>query len=175
MIFDEADTIIGSRKNDFNSHKEDKKLLETIMINLQNIQEYPNVYSILMSNMPKECDEAAMRAGRIDQKWEIGLPTEKDREEAFSKSIKTINNRAGYEVIRNCNSLELAKITPHFNYADIDCVVKSALNLKARELSLKRKSGKVISGFIGQNRLETAILEHKEKFLQEIDLKRYIL
>lgn len=169
---DEAESLLGKRGGS-NSHKEDDKLLTTIMKNLQSVHDTPKMYVVLMSNLPEACDEASLRAGRVDRKYEFELPKQDEREQAFSHFINQVNNNAGYAVIRGYDSKELSKISDGFNYADIRNSVDSAVKNRASEV-LDDKSDKLIAApFIKGKRLEKAVLTHKNKFHKKDGIKGF--
>lgn len=163
-VLDEADALIGSRKNLIQSHSEDRKVLETIMKNMQTAHDIPNVYVVLMSNLPEDCDEAMLRAGRIDKRINFGLPNKSERKIAFQKVINQINEKVGYQVIRCYNLDSLVDLSKDFNYADIKQSITAALKSKAREMIKDKKPGIKITGYIKQNRLEKSVKEHSQDF-----------
>ena len=143
MIFDEAETIFGKRLSN-NAHKEDSKLLNTIMMNMQKLHNTDNAYIVMMSNFPNAFDEASIRAGRVDKHYTFTKPNRVEREKAFEHAIIQINEKAGYSVVRNYNISELANISNEFSYADIMESVKAAVKIRAKQLSRseERRVGK---------------------------------
>ena len=163
VVLDEVDALLIQR-NSLHVHAEDKKLLETLMKHLQIAHDEPNVYVVMMSNLPELCDEASLRAGRVDKKYKFDLPNLKERKEAYINFICEKNKRAGYMVIRNYEVNKLAEMSETFNYADINSVVESAVRKRCKEIINKRRDKIITMGYIRQNRLEEMILEHKENF-----------
>ena len=47
------------------------------------------------------------------------MPNYSERKTAFDKAINSINNKAGYQVIRNHKTSILAEMSKEFNYADV--------------------------------------------------------
>jgi len=164
IVFDEADNLFGHRTNT-QSHKEDSKVLATIMKNLQTVHDRENLYSVMMSNFEDAFDEASIRAGRIDKKYVFKKPTLPEREFAYIHTIDQINKRARYKVVRNYNTSELSKMSNEFSYADIVESVNSAVKQRVKELSKVRKNRIITAGYISQKRLETSINKHKTKFV----------
>lgn len=163
VIFDEAEVLFGDRRNN-NSHKEDSKLLNTIMKNMQRLHDTDNMYAVLMSNYPDAFDTASIRAGRIDKKYEFLLPNQKEREFAYNHTIQKLNNKAGYKVIRDYDINKLSKLSKEYSYADIVESVNSAVRTRAKQISVTREKGTVPAGYISQKRLEDSVGSHRLSF-----------
>ena len=166
ILFDEAEVLFSNRANS-GDHKEDNKLLNTIMKNMQTVHDTNNLYAILMSNYPEAFDDASIRAGRIDKRYEFTMPDAEERKVAYQHSIDQINKKAGYQVVRNYSTDVLAELTKGYSYADIAESVNAAVKQRAIEISRDRKPGVVPHGYIRQNRLEDAIAKHQAAFKQE--------
>jgi len=163
IVLDEAEVLFGKRQN-VKSHNEDHKLLDTIMKNMQQVHDTPNLYAVLMSNYPDAFDEASIRSGRIDKRYEFLMPNYEERKIAFKHTVNQINERAQYQVVRNYDLDTLSEMSNDFSYADIVESVKSAVKLRASQIS-KKISGRVVTaGYIRQNRLEDSIIEHAINF-----------
>lgn len=162
-IFDEADVLFGKRSS-LQSHKEDSKVIETIMKNMQTAHDLNNMYTIIMSNFPDVFDEASIRAGRIDKKYIFNSPNLSERETAYQHTINKINDKAGYQVVRGYGVEKLSQLSDGFSYADIAESVNSAVKQRVKELSNIRKDKIIIAGYISQNRLENSIKHHKSNF-----------
>ncbi|MFW6283211.1 MAG: AAA family ATPase [Minisyncoccales bacterium] len=164
VVMDEFDAVGQSRRSSGSrGHNEDKKVLETIMKNLQTSHDKNNMYVVLMTNEPDSCDEAVLRAGRIDQKVKFNLPKPKERDYAFREAIRKVNKNAGYFVIRGIHYDNLVEMSEGFNYADIFQSVENAVKKRAKELYLEtgdiNKQGRVY-----RSRLENAVMEHKKSY-----------
>ena len=164
ISIDEADALISSRKEGIQSHAEDRKVLETIMKNVQATHDMEGVYLTLMTNTPDIVDEAVLRAGRIDRRIDFKLPVYEERVYAFKSIIKNINKNAIYKVIRNYNSENLGELSEGFNYADIQQCLQKSLRDKAKDLIKAKKPGIVTAGYISQGKLEKAVREHSNEF-----------
>lgn len=162
-ILDEAETLFGHRTNTL-SHKEDSKLLATIMKNLQKVHDTDDMYLVMMSNFPNAFDKASIRAGRIDKKYTFDKPNQSEREFAFNHTINKINDLAGYQVVRNYNTKLLSDISDKFNYADIVESVNSAVKKQVKEITEIRKDKIITAGYITQKKLEDSITKHKSSF-----------
>lgn len=167
IVFDEADSIFGKR-NSSRGHKEDSKVLETIMKNMNDLQYMDNAYVVLMSNFPEAFDEASIRAGRIDQKYIFGNPGEAEREFAYRHAIKKVNAKARYNVIKSSRPKTLAEISNGFSYSDIVESVNSAVKNKAREVASRPKSEKIdLNIYLGQKDVRDAVMGHRAKFIKK--------
>lgn len=165
-IFDEADVVFGKRGQGSGSHKEDEKVLNTIMKNIQKVHDTPNAYAIMMSNFPEAFDEASIRAGRIDGKYEFGMPNYNERQQAYQATIRKINNKALHAVIRGYDTDALAKISDDFSYADIVESTEAAVKRKVREIA-RTKTNKIIPAqFITQKGLVASVEGHKKMFIK---------
>ena len=164
IILDEADALLGSRKSGVQCHAEDRKVLETIMTNIQLVHDAPNMYLAMMTNLPEICDDAVLRAGRIDKKYKFDLPNIEERQDAFVKVVEIINEKAGYKVLRGINYQRLAEMSEGYNYADIHSCVENALKKRA-EVMIKSNSKEIIKcPHVRGESVEKEIKEHTEKF-----------
>ena len=161
---DEADSLFTSRKSKVQSHSEDRKILDTLMKNIQIAHDTDNIYVTLMTNLSEDMDEASLRAGRIDKKIKLELPNKEERKIAYEHAINQANNKAKYKVIRIKDINTLANLSDNFNYADIFQSVESSLRIKAKDLIRTKTKGVVRAGYIQQGSLERAINSHKDSF-----------
>ena len=163
IIFDEAETLFGKRMNG-NAHKEDAKVLNTIMTNMQILHNTENIYSVMLSNFPDAFDEASIRAGRIDKHYKFTKPNKSERNDAFRFAINKINEKAGYSVIRNYDIYSLSDISDGFSYSDVVESISSAVRLRAKQLSEIRSDKIIRAGYVRQNRLEQSVINHRDMF-----------
>lgn len=163
IVLDEADSLLGKR-GDIRSHAEDKKVLETIMKNLQTVHDTPNMYVVMMTNLIEICDEASLRAGRVDKRFKFELPNKTERSLSFKKAADKFNTKAGYQVVRGINEEVLASKSAGLSYADIFQVVESAIRERALELSKVRVENIIPAGYIHQKRLEDMLDKHTIQF-----------
>ena len=164
-IFDEADNLFGHRTST-HSHKEDSKVLATIMKNMQRLHDTDNMYLVLMSNFPDAFDKASIRAGRIDKKYVFSSPNESEREMAYTHAINQINEKAGYMVVRGYNTRDLAKISNNFSYSDVIESINSAVKQRVKEICKVRKNKIITAGYVNQKRLEDSVNSHKSSFVK---------
>jgi len=138
--FDEIDVIMGKRHS-CDSHKEDDKLLDCLMTNLQNINSYShNEFFFGMTNFEDALDKAAIRSGRIDDIVQFELPNKKELEKAYKMKVRETNAKhrmtAKKEIpklIGNLNYKELAQESSEFNYADVTQIMDNVLRKVARK------------------------------------------
>lgn len=166
VVLDECDALLQSRTGGVQGHSEDRKVLETIMKNLQILHDTPNMYAVLMSNLPEACDEASLRAGRIDKKYKFGLPDVDERSQAFKLAINQANRRANYKVVRGQQYGPLSLGSEGFSYADIMQTVEEAVRGRAKEVAMDKTKGIMPAAYITQKRLETAVANHTKNFIK---------
>jgi SpoVK/Ycf46/Vps4 family AAA+-type ATPase len=159
---DECDSLFMSRTSHVQTHSEDRKVLETIMKNMQIVHDTPNIYLVAMTNLPEICDDATLRSGRIDRKIKFDLPGYDERVHAFEQSIEALNQRAYYKVIRGAKPKVLAEMSEKFNYADINTVVDRAVKERARIYARENPNTLAKLAFVSQNMLEKALLDVKD-------------
>ena len=161
VICDEADSLFGKRKNS-RIHKEDHKIIETLMKNIQITHDTEHMYLILMSNLPESIDSAILRAGRIDKRYTFKLPDIEERQIAFEHAISQKNKKVNRGVIRVPHPDVLAELSDGFNYADIYQCVESALRERVKELIAESLPPE--NSCINQSNLERAVRTHKDQF-----------
>ena len=167
LFLDEADALLASRSGGIQSHSEDRKILETIMKNLQIAHDTPNFYVALASNTPEQCDSAALRAGRIDQKYIFELPTVAEREIAYQRAVDRVCGVAGYKVVRGAPIDALAKASKGFSYADIQQSVDEAVRTRAKEVILDKTPGIIPAAYVSGKRMLVALEQHRDKFVKK--------
>lgn len=164
--FDECDALMSPRGGS-NSHKEDDKLLETLMKNLQYIDERgDNEYVILATNFPDGLDKASIRSGRINHKLEFKLPDYEGRQKLFYGYISKVNKLASYKVIRNFNLGNLAEASEEFSCADIEAVIDKAMHYKIKTELRTKEPGVVKAYWIGEDYLLAAINKVRDEKIQ---------
>jgi ATP-dependent 26S proteasome regulatory subunit len=165
--FDECDVIM-SQRGGMHSHKEDDKLLETLMKNLQNINDRNlNEYVFFSTNFVESLDKASIRSGRIDRHIKFNLPDLETRKELFKGYINLSNTRAGYQVIRGYNIDNLAKGSEGFSCADIESVVSYALKTKIKKELRNKPKGIIPAYYIQQKQLMDSLYTKQESRLDK--------
>jgi SpoVK/Ycf46/Vps4 family AAA+-type ATPase len=174
IVADEADALFSSRKSSLQSHGEDRKVLETLMKNIQIAHDTPNMYVVLMTNLVEDLDEAAIRSGRIDRRLQFNLPKQEELGHAYQKAIDVANERASWDVIRKYNVDALAELSVGFNYADVNNIITSTINSRVRELLQTKEKGIITAGYVTQKRLVEQITRHKTERKMQQQEKRKI-
>lgn len=135
--FDEIDALMSKRMSS-NSHKEDDKVLECLMKNLQNINSYGvSEYFFGATNFPDALDKAAIRSGRIDRIITFPKPDEYGIKKAYGLKINSANTSfnkdygAELNLFNDINIDKIVTASEGFNYADIEDVVKRSLRNNA--------------------------------------------
>jgi ATP-dependent 26S proteasome regulatory subunit len=126
--FDECDAIMGARGK---GHKEDDKLLETLMTNLQNINnDGTKEYIFMSTNFPDILDDASIRSGRVNEKIKFELPDEYARELLFRSFVKEIKEKALYQPFGRLDYDLLVEHSAGKNIPDIKTSLESAIRYK---------------------------------------------
>ncbi len=114
LIFDEFDAIAPKRNADNNNQANE---VNEILTQLNNCAS-KGIFVLATTNRPDMIDAACLRAGRMDEKFYVGLPDTDARKEIFAMELKK----------RPCDSdidLELlGNVTSDFTCGDISYVVK---------------------------------------------------
>jgi len=165
--FDEADSIMKPRGR-INATSEDDKLLNTLMTNLQDLNDRgTDEYIFFATNFKDGLDDASIRSGRIGKKLEFKLPNFESRKSLIKGIIDSRNERVGYKMIRKYDVNDLARKTDGLNNADLVLMIDNAINNKLTyELRRKVVENKVIPAYCITQKwinesLET-ILQEKE-------------
>lgn len=87
VFIDELDSVLRERTSGAESHAEDSKVVNEFLNHLQDTDDN-NVVFIGATNRPDILDEAGTRAGRIDKKYEIGMPDLEARTAILKAQLK---------------------------------------------------------------------------------------
>lgn len=132
--FDEADVLMSKRgQREFS--KEDDKLLNCLMKNLQDINSSAvDEYLFFATNFQDSMDSAALRSGRIDKILHFTMPDYNDLIDAYSKEVYKVEKhfnhhfpKAEHHILDDIAYDELAKESQGFNYPDITEIVRRAV------------------------------------------------
>ena len=161
---DEADVVFGHRHNDRSSHKEDDKLLNTFMTNIQEINDSDSPeFIFLATNYSKALDEAAVRAGRINRVIEFPLPSEQCLYIGYERYVAAANGRAKFKVFENnIDYTTLAMQSKGFSYADVAEVVKQTIRNKTYEFLRNQELKVVTLPTIRTSDIATVVESHKK-------------
>lgn len=77
LFLDELDSLAPNREN---SHEATRKVVATLLQNMDGMNANPNVTIIAATNRPQDIDPALKRSGRIDKLILVGLPNAEGRQ-----------------------------------------------------------------------------------------------
>ena len=163
IIFDEIDAICKSRGE---GSEHTASVVNQLLSMIDGVNQLNNIFIIAMTNRKDLIDPALLRAGRIELHIKIGLPDLKGREQIFR--IHTESLRKG-DLLSSCvNISELAKMTENFTGAEIEAVVKKAVNyVLSRKLAKDSEEDPVVK----HSHLKSAIKEiHPTMGSTQVDL-----
>ena len=167
IVMDEVDALLSSRTSNIQSTSEDRKMLETIMKNMQKLHDTPNMYAILMTNTSDQCDVASLRAGRVDKRIVFNKPNYEERVHAYRSMIRQAKEKVDFDIFGRLNFSRLGERSEGFNYADIDYSIQDSIKSKIKNI-ITSKSNKIITvERITMGDLEKSVLEHKKSFVKK--------
>jgi len=88
IFFDEIDAIATKRGSGGGDNQVGERVVSQLLTELDGLEELEDVVVIAATNRPDLIDDALTRAGRIEQKIEVGAP-----DEATRREILTIHTR----------------------------------------------------------------------------------
>jgi len=160
--FDECDVLMGHRGGTHS--KEDDKLLETLMKNLQAINDRDaGEYVFFSTNFPEALDKASIRSGRIDEKLEFKLPSYDSRLAAFKGYVTKADTLAKYRVFRGIQYDDLAKESDGFNFADISTCIENTITRKIKKEIRRKPKGIIPAYWIPHRDVLASVRDIKDK------------
>ncbi len=120
IFMDEIDSIASTRGNDNPDSMVSERVVDTLLTELDGMQELKNVIVIGATNRPDILDPALLRPGRFDKIIEIPMPDEQTRYEIFKVHTKRM------PLAKNVKLEELAAMTEGYTGAEIENVVREA-------------------------------------------------
>lgn len=133
MFFDELDAIARVRDN---SDSVTSRIVSTLLTNMQGIEEKEEPIVVIgTTNRLDAIDPALKRAGRLDHLIEVPLPNEAARKRIFEIKMQAALKRARRDDIfaSDFSIDEIVTKTPKFSGADLEEILRRALNQKVRE------------------------------------------
>lgn len=97
LFFDEIDSLAPSRNN---TSESTRKVVATLLQNMDGMKANPNVTIIAATNRPQDIDEALKRRGRIDKLIYVGLPQVKGRQAILNVHINKAK-KTGFSCLQN--------------------------------------------------------------------------
>lgn len=131
VFIDEADTLLSERGKD-NAHEEDSKITNTFLTWLT--KEDTSYIVILTTNNRDNMDDAALRSGRVDAEFEIGLPNLEARKKILKEKLLDVPHNFNDDHIRY-----FAKNLEGKSGADIESLIN-----QAKFIAVEREGRKLI-------------------------------
>jgi SpoVK/Ycf46/Vps4 family AAA+-type ATPase len=119
IFIDEVDVVLGSRDM-ANAHHEDQKVVNEFLTFLEESGQQ-NVYVVAATNRRERLDEAAVRAGRFDREFHIGIPGAETRREIFRTHLEGRPNTVSDDDLTWC-----VENTEKWNGAEIAITIDEA-------------------------------------------------
>lgn len=170
--FDEAEVILGKRGAGTNVSKEDDKLLDTLMKNMQyiNSSDY-NHFIFFATNHPQVLDDAATRSGRVDKIINFDLPDEDALRDAYGSHLSKIESRykayfpgAQEDIMGSVDLDEVVSYSNKFNYPDVELVVNNAVRRIAKEVIKSTEDAPTLSQITTDRLVDEARRVYEQKY-----------
>lgn len=171
LFVDEADELLGARDN-----KKTVDLVPCFLAEMDNVDKSLtefNPYVILATNRLEALDPAIIRAGRIDSRVKVDLPTEEDTRALFALYFGSAPFQAGYSVEQATD--DAVKFVNTKSILPVKAIILSivtaeqgsALEPYLKDLTLQGKlTGATICGLVDKAKthaLERIIAEHEDE------------
>lgn len=133
ILFDEIDALAGIRQY---SSEVTSRIVSVLATNLDGIEERNNgIVVVGATNRLEAIDPALLRPGRFDMLIEVPLPENGQREQIFGIHMTNAEKKAeGRELFNpSLNLAQLITATDGFSGADIEEIIRRALNQKVRQ------------------------------------------
>ena len=161
VFFDEIDSI-AQRRGTETGNKVTERVVNTLLAEMDGLQELNDVVVIAATNRPDMVDPALMRPGRFDRIINTKIPDKKSRLDVFKIHTK------GMPLTKDVKLDKMAELTENYVGADIEAVCREAAmlslreNIKAKEVTMKHFEEAL-------NRIKPSIFEEDLKRYQEIE------
>jgi transitional endoplasmic reticulum ATPase len=165
VFFDEIDSLVPARGAGFGEPQVTERVVNTILAEMDGLEELHNVVVIGASNRPSLIDPALLRPGRFDELIYVGPPDAAGRQRILS--IHT----SGMPLAKDVDIASLAERTELFTGADLEDLVRRA------GLTALRRG--IDAGEVTKADFETALTESRAsvtpEMLEEYDRIRQTL
>jgi len=133
LFFDEFDSFARSRGAGTGGHSEsNESLLNTLLTEMDGLQELKNVTIIAATNRPDILDQALLRPGRFDRMILVDVPDEESRRKIFEVHLRNT------PIEKDVDLTEIVKQTEGFVGSDIEGLVREAsMNALRRDMNSK--------------------------------------
>lgn len=133
IFIDELDALVPARKSGGNEPAVTDRVVNTLLAEMDGLEELNSVVVIGATNRPNMIDPALLRPGRLDELIYVPVPDEKGR-----KVILEIHTKK-MPLAKDVDLDVLAERTPRFTGADLEDLVRRA-GMVALRKSLKSKN-----------------------------------
>ncbi len=120
IFIDEIDSIATPRDSGEDNTLVSQRVVDTLLTEMDGLQEIKNVIVIAATNRPDMIDVALLRPGRFDKIIEIPIPNEKAREEIFKVHTKRM------PLDKDVSIKEIASAAINYTGAEIENVCREA-------------------------------------------------
>ncbi len=120
IFIDEIDAIAAPRGGDELESRVGERVVDTLLTEMDGLQELKNVVVLAATNRPDAIDPALLRPGRFDKIIEIPMPDAETRYEIFKVHTKRM------PLDKNVDLVELANLTENYTGAEIENVCREA-------------------------------------------------
>lgn len=127
IFIDEIDAIANRRGEDFGDSRVTERVVDTLLTEMDGLQDLKNVVVLAATNRPEDIDPALLRPGRFDKIIEIPMPDAAARLEIFKVHTKRM------PLDKDVDLVELANMTENYTGAEIENVVREAGMYAIRE------------------------------------------
>jgi cell division protease FtsH len=128
IFIDELDAL-GGRRGRNQSHNEDDRTLNQLLVEMDGFSPREHVLVIGATNRQEDLDPALLRPGRFDRAVAVGLPTTSEREAILRLHVR----QRGVPVADDVDLARLARLMPQTSGADLANLVNEAAIAAARE------------------------------------------
>jgi transitional endoplasmic reticulum ATPase len=136
LFFDEIDSLVPARGGGFGEPQVTERVVNTILAEMDGLEELHNVVVIGASNRPSLIDPAMLRPGRFDELIYVGPP------DAIGRAQILAIHTSGMPLAKDVKLKKLAERTERFTGADLEDLVRRAglialrRNLKSGDVTM---------------------------------------
>ena len=120
IFIDEIDAVAYARGGDSSDSMVTERVVDTLLTEMDGLQDLKNVVVIAATNRPDIIDPALLRPGRFDKIIELPMPGEETRYEILKVHTKRMPLEKDVEL------KELAKVTEGYTGAELENLVREA-------------------------------------------------
>ena len=128
IFIDELDAL-GGRRGRNQSHNEDDRTLNQLLVEMDGFSPREHVLVIGATNRQEDLDPALLRPGRFDRAVAVGLPTAAEREAILRLHVQ----QRGVPLAEDVDLARLARLMPQTSGADLANLVNESAIAAARE------------------------------------------